>query len=827
MFKEYLTQFPSQKKSTAAKTPSWGKQCVDALESMILLNNEGIRKSRQEKKVNYDLYNDILDKKDMEKICNPFNIDTDKFPAEVKNYPIMNRKIKRLVGEELGRRFDFKITVTNPDAISEKEEEQKKIVQEFLYQKLQAKQLPEEELQKDMEKLQKYINYEMQDLRELSATRLIEYYFKELNLKTVCNRGFEDALIAGEEIYCVDEIAGEPYVRKCNPLNTYALTSPDNPELDTADAILEEFYLPVGQVIDLYYDELKATDISKLENKDEQEGDNELLGYKTKLPTFSSAELSEFDTAVEGHDTIGGAYDTSGNVRVVHVRWKSFRKIGILTYLDEAGEEQKIDVPEEYEVDETTGETVKWIWISEYWEGTKIANDIYVRVRPRPIQFRKLENKSYCASGYVGTIYNSNSSKALSLFSLMKKYQYLYNAYMYRTELAFIKAKGKIGVLDLAMVPDGWDMDMWMYYAEVMGWAVKDSFKEAKKGAATGKLAGNMSGQSDAINLELGNYIQQHIEMLRYLEEQIDAISGINRQREGDVNSSDGLGTTEIARQMSSTITEPLFYTHEQTKLRLLKTVLETAKYCVRKGSKKLQNIMDDMSTAIYTIDGELLNEAEYGLHLSNSSSDAELMRALKDLAHAGIQNDKINFGQLMDIYTTSSINAIRRKIERTEQEKIQRDQQAQQQQLESQQKIEAERIAFEREKLDREDYNREQDRIVEIQVAQIKALGFAEDQDADGDGIPDPIEVGELALKSREVDLKADDRRIKEKEIENKKEVEKLKIKQVEVQNKNQEKMQNKELEYRDKELKMKEKELKMKEKIERLKLRNKPTKK
>ena len=149
-------------------------------------------------------------------------------------------------------------------------------------------------------------------------------------------------------------------------------------------------------------------------------------------------------------------------------------------------------------------EEIKWVWINEWWEGTRIGGGgtssnktaIYIKIQKRPIQFRSIHNISKCHSGYVGLAYNTNVSRSKSLMDRMKPYQYLYNVFMYRTELAFAKAKGKIGKIDLSEKPDGMDAKTWMQYAEINGWLITDSFNEAKKGAAQGKIAGQMSGSS-------------------------------------------------------------------------------------------------------------------------------------------------------------------------------------------------------------------------------------------------------------------------------------------------------------------------------------------
>jgi hypothetical protein len=269
----------------------------------------------------------------------------------------------------------------------------------------------------------------------------------------------------------------------------------------------------------------------------------------------------------------------------------------------------------------------------------------------------------------------------------MKPYQYLYNVFMYRTELAFAKSKGKISVMDTSRVPDGWDMDKWMYYAEILGWAIEDPFKEGNKGSATGKLAGQMNQNSKVLDLEMGSYIQQHVQMLGFIKQELGEIAGVTQQRQGQIDNRETLGGVERAVTQSSHITEKWFMMHDNTKLRVLETLLETAKYAWRnKKNEKLQYISDEMASIITEIDGEQFNAADYGIMISNSTQDAELIQAMKQLAQAGLQNDKINFSGLMDIYLSDSMSSMRRKIETYEEDTQKRLEQQQQQQMQVQQ---------------------------------------------------------------------------------------------------------------------------------------------
>ena len=94
------------------------------------------------------------------------------------------------------------------------------------------------------------------------------------------------------------------------------------------------------------------------------------------------------------------------------------------------------------------------------------------------------------------------------------------------------------------------------------------------------------------------------------------------------------------------------------------------------------------------------------------------LRESLKQLAHAGMQNGMINFSQLLDIMTTNSVSAIKRKIEKSEEdakagaaEAQQQEMQAAQQQLQQQAQIEQAKAQAEVEKqlreLDDNDKNR------------------------------------------------------------------------------------------------------------------------
>jgi hypothetical protein len=692
------SHFPFQKKSTAAKGKQFVIDCIDAGINMSYNADSDLLTSKKDMAVNYNLRADILDEKDVEQAVNPWGIKGATFPAKMQNYPIANPKIDLLIGEEYKRRFDWRVTVVNPDAVSQKEQDQRQRMNNLIIDAVLGENYNEEEMENEIRKLEKFSKYETQDLRERRATQYLQYLWKEQNLQIKFNRGFEDALVAGMEVYHVDIVGGDPVVRKVDPLSLTVIRTGPSYHIEDADIILEDTYQPIRWVIDNYYDYLTSAQIDKIERGYlGGEKDTDIIKYYPNQPvqnpyTLTNAQqnasgdweysLIDLDNYSTGNVA---AYNNDGEVRVVKMTWVSMRKVGEISWYDDDNEIQKKLVDENYVPKEELGEKVEWFWINEWWEVTRIAEDIYTKWGPRPIQFRRMGNKSAGGSGYVGTLYNTNTSQARSLMDRMKPYQYLYNVFMYRTELAFAKSKGKISVMDVSRIPDDWTMDKWMYYAEILGWAVEDPFKESSKGPAQGKLAGQMNQNSKVLDLEMGNYIQQHVGMLEFIKRELGEIAGVTAQREGQIDNRETVGGVERAVTQSSHITEKWFMLHDNTKLRVLETLLETAKYAWRnKKNEKLQFISDEMSSIITDLDGKLFNDADYGIMISSSTKDAELVQAMKQLAQAGLQTDKLNFSGLMDIYLSDSMSSMRRKIEQYEEETLQKLDQARQEELQA-----------------------------------------------------------------------------------------------------------------------------------------------
>lgn len=736
---------PQQQLPMSKKTRAWRKQHLDWADARTFFNYAPVRNSVIHKRINYDLFNGKLHMQDLEVVLNPEHLKEKTTPTDIQHYPIINSKLQVLRGEESKRVFDFRVVVTNPNSISEIEDNKKAAVLQQLQQLVADQSQSDEEFEQKLEKMSDYFTYEWQDMREVRANCLINHYIKEYDMPLMFNQGFMDAAIVGEEIYQCDIRGGEPIIERVNPLKIRVFKSGYSNRIEDADIIIMEDYWSPGQIIDAYYDVLSKKDIAYIESAPDIVPQADEMGHQDERAAFVNHHM--IDDVIAGTDEYGmGFYfdpfglfsddagdllpfDTNGNVRVLRMYWKSRRRIKkVKSYDPETGEEQFDFYPETHVIDEAMGEEEEIYYINEAWEGTKIGQEIYVNMRPRVIQYNRLTNPSRCHFGIVGSIYNINESKPYSLVDMMKPYNYLYDVIHDRLNKMMAKNWGKIITLDLAKVPKDWKIDKWMYFAKKNNIAVIDSFKEGNIGVAAGALNNASSGVIDA---ELGNSIQMYINMLEFIKMEMSEVVGISKQREGQISNRETVGGVERATLQSSHITEWIFAIHEDVKKRALECFLETAKIALKGRNLKFPYLLSDGSQRIADIDGDEFAEADYGLVVDNSNGLQDLNQKLDTLAQAALQNQTVSFSTIMKLYGSSSIAEKQRLVENDE-KKIQERaaQQSQAEQQAQQAELQA-KMQLEQAKMEQEDKLNQRDNETKIIIANI---GHSND-----DGIEEP----------------------------------------------------------------------------------------
>jgi len=742
-------KMPRQRVSKKRKGVAWRKQNLDSVDSNWgMYNNTLVRDYYRNKLVNQNLYEGNVSKEDMARYLNPYGIVGLSVSNDIGHHNIIVPKIDLLVGEEASRDFDYTVIVTNPNALSDKQNAKSKYVIDEVSKIVMNNDVPEDEIKARIDDIAKYAKYSFKDIKELTANRLLKHYSLEQEFEKTFTNGFKDALIIGEEIYECSILDSEPYLKKLNPHKVFTVRDNTSSKIEDSDIIIIEDYWSPGKILDIYYKSLKPKDIDRLAEAKDWTGEDGKYD-PTISPLILPGNSVDGDTTSlvddilkfaegEGYtNTQQGRYvDDIGNVKVLKVLWRSQKLIKKIKYYDEFGDIQFKIRSEEYEINEALGEEEEKLWINEWWEGTKIGTDIYVDMKPRDVQYTRMDSPSLGHPGIVGEIYNTNEGRSISLVERMKGYQYLYDSVWDRLTKAIAKNLGKLMELDMAKIPGNWDVGKWLYYASTMGIAMVDSFKEGNKGAATGKLAGNFNTTGKILDAETGSYIQSHVELLGFIKLEMSELAGITKQREGQISNRETVGGVERSVMQSSHITEWWFMKHESVKKRAITIFLETAKQALKGTNKKVQYILDDLSIQILDVDGNEFADADYGVLVTSDKNTKQFRQSLIENAQAALQNQLIKYSDLFAIYSSSSLVEMRKTIETSENKADEQRQieneanaeaaQAQQQQaqalLEFQQYIESTKLQIEQNKILLEKYKIDIENGVNIEELTLKS---------------------------------------------------------------------------------------------------------
>ena len=640
------------------------------------------------------------------------------------------------------------------------------------------------------EQIQKYLNKDYKDIAETTAYHSLNYLKNKLNITHEFYKGWKDALIAGEEIYYVGIINGNPYLERVNPLYFSYDQTADLEFIHDSDWCCRKMIMSATEIYDRFYDKMSEKQLNELlemiENTSRGGINPEVRKTSLDYPHIKTHTINGFTS---------NPFEGSDNINVWHCCWKSFKKIGFVTYQDpETGEIDELQVDESYKV---TGLeiNVEWSWIIEVWEGYRVGEDLYIGIQPLEYQHISADNLNSQKLPYTGVVYNNTNSSPRSLVSMMKPLQYMYIVLWYRLELAMSRDKGKVPVIDVTQIPKsmGIDVNKWMHYLGALGVVFINPYEEGWD--IPGREGGKPSqfNQFQALDLSMANTIDQYINLMNKIEDMVSEISGVSKQREGSIASNELVGNVERSVVQSAHITEPWFWVHNQVKKEALTMLLDTSKVAWKDNKRCLHYILDDATRAFITLSDEFFYE-DMDVFVDDTTKNQQQVEALKQLMQPAMQNGA-SLLDIAEIITMDNVSMIKQRLEEIEQKRMEQQQQMEQAQAERemqmqqmQNEMEEEKLMIEEAKLDTENrkldlekYKIDTDANTKIAVAQINAYRGSENMDQDGNRIPDVIEIGKQAIEQQKVNSDAASKRFelnnKKREIEMKRDVENKKI--------------------------------------------------
>ncbi len=715
-----MAKFPRQKISEKEKlakpkdgTKSWGEQCVDAIiENSRFTNN----KNKNYIASLYESYNGVIRDELYEHLTNPYNTQNPKYkryPAKIRSYNIIKPVIDLLVGEKSKQPFHYTVICTNSDVKVKAEEAKQQLIYNILQQQfinelnatgmdtgIESQEVP------DVSEAIKEFDRTYKDNRVIDGQHALDYLYHNLNLRDEFQEGFLDWLVSGE-VYSYKGITyNDVDYEIVNPLDIDYYASPNTKYIENAQWICRKSIATPNDVIDSFRHLLTDEQITKLEDP------------------YTYDEI--VDMIVPRHAISEAAPKEIG---IYHCVWKSFRKIGFLTYIDELGETQSMIVDESFKIDDPETQLVEWEWISQYWEGYKIGKDIYVGISPIEAQRNELNNISITKAPYNGRVYSNRNAPNVS----------------------------------------AGDEEKFMYWADANGFAFIDSTAIGKGGERV------TFNQFQVLNSQLGDYISKMFDLLNFVKQEWEDVLGISRQRKGNTFASDAVGNNERAVFQSSIMTEEIFRKYDNFLEKELQGLLDISKVAW-KGGKKATYLNSEYRQVFLDIDETQYMESEFNVFVTKSSEEAEKIETLKQFALQFAQNGSrpSTIAEILDTKNFINIKTKLQEIEKLEQELATQQQQAE---LASQEKMEQMRIE---EREDMQAHQMEVEQLKSDTAIYIKELELGQN--------PEPIDTEKYNVEREKIsatkEIKREELRVKER-IEDKKNTSKERIEKTKAANK------------------------------------------
>jgi hypothetical protein len=321
-------------------------------------------------------------------------------------------------------------------------------------------------------------------------------------------------------------------------------------------------------------------------------------------------------------------------------------------------------------------------------------------------------------------------------------YQLNYNIYKYRLELAIARSKDIIAQFDINMIPKNCDRDKFRYFVEGTGIAWVDYNKEGIQ----------LSPQHQSVLDMSIKTISQYLTLLESIMIEWEKVSGVTRQRQGQMGTYEGKATSQQSIVQSSHITEDIFRKFSHFEQRELQGLLDYSKEAWLNG-KKAMYVMPDGSMSQLDVEPITHMESEYGIFVSDAGKDIEKKRQIEGLAQSMIQNG-LPTSAVISIFESENFSQIKDKVVQAE-KAAQELQQAQQQ---AEQEMKQQELAMKQQEIERGFIEKEKDRQLEIEKALISAEASEKGNSANLEKMMQDFQIKQqqLALKERELDIKA-----------------------------------------------------------------------
>ena len=794
------------------KDNDWTAWNLDWLEWKGL---QHVRRNARRLMKNYKLAKGIIDKGDYiieedNEYADLMEVLTkeDASALELKFYPIIPNVINTLVAEFAKRSSAVSYRAVDEFSYNEMLELKRVQVEESLMydaeQKLLMKlaedgvDINSEEYQqalspdniKQLPEIQDFFDKSYRSISEQWASHQHAVDTERFKIDELEERGFRDMLITDREFWHFRMLEDDYDVELWNPVLTFYHKSPDARYISQGQWVGKFDMMTVADVIDKYGWLMTEAQMETLELiYPVRSAGYPLQGYQndgtyydgtkphdwnTNMPSLGYRQYtSMWDNTLRGGDIVNWILSDSEDyfdmgmtnlLRVTTAYWKSQRKVGHLTKVDDYGQVTTEIVDESYVVTDKPlyntdlfknktkdnllfGEHIDWIWINEVWGGVKIGpnhptywgtnnpggiNPIYLGINhnnigPLKFQFKGDDSLYGCKLPVEGSVFSDRNTRSTSLVDLMKPFQIGYNIVNNQIADILVDELGTVILLDQNALPRHSLGEDWGKNNLAKAYVAMKNFQMLPLDTSITNTENALAfNHYQKLDLEQTNRLMSRIQLSQYFKQQAFEVIGVTPQRMGQQITQQTATGVEQSVNASYAQTETYFIQHcdyLMPRVHQMRTDL-AQHYQANKPSVRLQYVTSIDQRKNFEINGTKLLLRDLNIFCTTKANHRAVIEQLKQLA---INNNTTgasiyDLGNLLMADSLPDVTQVLKQAERKQQALRQEEMQQQQQMQEQQLQAQAEEARLKREFEATENEKDRQNRLME---RQIQAAGY------------------------------------------------------------------------------------------------------
>lgn len=650
--------FPVQRIPSSEKDKTWAMRCCDFVIAAGIQCNDRTKTEQLLEILHGNIPNEYYSK-----TLNPYNASEKKytyFPSTMRNLDIINDIVRRYVSEYVREVHEFIVGANNPEIVLERDnaikqdilqkailayqqelqrrvQEQEKQNAELEAQGQQAQPIDPTQLMQDAEQFEKDFVQNYIDDISLQAQHLLEVIDDVVDNETIIPKAYFDWVVTGE-CYSYHSAKGKQLIKEIVPTTEMYPVPNGQQKVEDYDMCARKMYVSYAQVLAMFEDEIEEKDLEFIKTYYNPSTANNDAKYLT-LDKYSyyfpdkCKGMKEEDRRLFSTNPVN-IQSVNGNlIELWHAVWRGYARVGILSYINEAGFMSERTVDEDYQFNTENGDiSIEWKYQEQIYESYRIGDNKYgiYPIEARPIFYQRDTDRPKLP--YCGLQEIIPQMGRFSIVEVLTPFQVLINIFSYHRELMI--AKNKMFILMMGKSLLGSNPEDTIYRMAAEGILMYDDSEDTNSLKAQ---------QVRMLNANINGYIQEVTQLIDDIKFTAREMVDMNPQRYGEIAGNAGKGITDEAIMRGSMGSVILVYMFNKFREADYAADLDMSKFAWIDGLDTSYFSKGDNRRRYLSLDVNSHSFAKYVVKAKNSQKISEQYRQLQQWAFSAAQNGDID----------------------------------------------------------------------------------------------------------------------------------------------------------------------------------------